>query len=117
MDGNGQYIGAVVENLLGAVPGVIIDIQDGSFAQFRQPVGGDSCVVDVTISGAVGFPGVVAGWAAESEGGRRTKDRGGRTVFCPPASVSAFAPLKAQLAAARAAAYVPATSGADRSLM
>ncbi len=77
MDGDGQDIGTSVENILGAVSGVVVDVEQGYLAKLGKPMGGNGGVVDVAVSAAVGASGVMAGGAAQSKCRQRTKRRNG----------------------------------------
>ena len=74
------HVGAGVEDRLGAVAVVVVDVEDADPAEpaAAQPFRGDGGVVDEAIAAGGARPGVVAGRAAEREGGAlAAADEGG----------------------------------------
>ena len=73
MDGNGEHVGAVIEDALRAVAVMDVDIEHGHAPVLAaQPLGGDGGVVqEAEAARHVGIS-VMAGRPAEGEGGARS---------------------------------------------
>ena len=64
MQGDREHIRTGVKDLLGAVAGVVVDIQDGDFGGMAEPLGRNGDIIEETIPAANILPGMVTGWAA-----------------------------------------------------
>ena len=67
VDGEGEDIAAVVEDLLGAVAGVIVNIENGSAAVEAERLGSDGGIVEVAVAAAVGPAGMMTRRAGNGE--------------------------------------------------
>ena len=89
---DGQHVGAVVEDALGAVAVVQVDVEDGDFAALqRQLLGGNGGVVQVAKAAGQFGKGVVTGRAAQGVGGLALQQQFcrmdcalGRGIGCDP---------------------------------